>query len=101
MYPRVCIEGDMVLRSGECAEEFFMIKEGKVAILTPESKSQIAVLEKGAFFGEIGLLLNIPRTVNVQALENCTFMCVSKDKFLYILGMFPDQKQLLLKVKER
>ena len=51
------MKNDIILREGEIAEEFFFIKKGQVEIIATDGKTVIAILEKGAYFGEIGLLV--------------------------------------------
>ena len=91
--------GDTVIRIGEVPDLFYMIKKGSVEILATDRNTRIAILEVGAYFGEIGLLLNnTKRTVEVKALTNCIFACLNKNKFNLIMNLFPAQKNILLNV---
>ena len=58
-------EGDLLVREGASAEEFFLIEEGQAAVL--EDGERVAVLGPGDFFGEIGLLETGRRTASVIA----------------------------------
>ena len=98
LLPRSYYENDVIMREGETAEELFFIKSGKVEILATDKKTSIAILEEGAFFGEIGLLLTGKRTVTVRALNYTCFQVLSKEKFNMLMDLFPDQKSLLKKV---
>ncbi len=58
-------EGDLLVREGASAHEFFMIEDGEAAVL--EDGERIALLGPGDFFGEIGLLETGKRTASVVA----------------------------------
>lgn len=58
-------EGDLFVREGASAHEFFMIEDGEAAVL--EDGERIALLGPGDFFGEIGLLETGKRTASVVA----------------------------------
>jgi CRP-like cAMP-binding protein len=50
--------GDYVFREGELGTEMYIVQEGQVEILKRigGEERQLAVLEKGDFFGEMSLL---------------------------------------------
>ena len=56
-------EGEYVFREGDLGTEMFIVHEGQVEItkrIGGEEK-QLALLEKGDFFGEMSLLEELPR----------------------------------------
>ncbi len=61
-------------------------------MLATDGKSVIAILEKGAYFGEIGLLIFGHRTVSLRAMTNCVFMCLNKESFMKVIKLYPDIK---------
>jgi MFS family permease len=72
--------GDVVLREGEDSDRFFVIESGLV-----EVTHDGAVLRRegpGEFFGEIGLLRDVPRTATVTAVEDTVLMVLGRDDFL-------------------
>jgi len=58
-------EGDVLVREGAAAHEFFLIEDGEAAVL--EDGERVAVLGPGDFFGEIGLVETGRRTASVVA----------------------------------
>lgn len=98
LYPKVSLAGDYVVRVGEYANEMFFIKKGEVEILSSDTETQLAILREGAYFGEIGVLLNDKRSVSVRALTLCTFEVIKRDDFKAVLEHYPKQKEYLLKV---
>ena len=72
--------GDVVLREGEASDRFYIIESGLV-----EVTQQGAVLRRqgsGEFFGEIGLLQNVPRSATVTAVEHTELLAIERDDFL-------------------
>jgi CRP/FNR family cyclic AMP-dependent transcriptional regulator len=57
--------GDLLVREGASAQEFFLIEEGEAAVL--QDGERIAVLGPGDFFGEIGLVETNRRTATIIA----------------------------------
>ena len=42
LYPKVCMKNDIIVRRGEIAEEFFIIKKGKVEVLATDETTVIS-----------------------------------------------------------
>jgi len=98
VYPKFALAGDVILRCGEIFEEFFIIKSGKVEILGADGTTRLAILESGAFFGEVAFFFNGKRSATVQALTDCMFLVLNKEKFEMILKLFPDERRFLMKI---
>jgi CRP/FNR family transcriptional regulator, cyclic AMP receptor protein len=59
--------GKVILKEGEPSVVFHLILDGKVEI--KKKNKTVAKLEKGQFFGEMGLIERGPRTADVVAIE--------------------------------
>ena len=81
MKPAISMVGETIIRLGEIAETFYFIKKGKVEIIATDNSTRIAILEEGAYFGEIGLLLTKNCTTTVKALTNCILATLDKNIF--------------------
>ena len=57
--------GDLLVREGASAQEFFLIEDGEAAVL--QDGERIALLGPGDFFGEIGLVETNRRTATIIA----------------------------------
>lgn len=80
--------GELILRRGEPGDSMFIIERGRVEVQLPGTNGklqQVAVLERGNFFGEMALLTGEPRTADVSALEETEILEIRK----------PAMKQLL------
>jgi CRP-like cAMP-binding protein len=71
MFERTYETNEWVFEEGQPGAAMFLILDGKVAIeiCREASSTRLAVLERGAFFGEMALLDDTPRSANARALE--------------------------------
>jgi CRP-like cAMP-binding protein len=89
---RVAFERDQVLfRQGDAGDAAYIIVEGEVDVLvdTPAGPLAVATLGKNAFFGEIAILCDIPRTATMRAKTRLVTLRITKDLFLKLLTEFP------------
>jgi CRP-like cAMP-binding protein len=71
MFERTYETDETIFEEGQPGAALFLILDGKVAIeiYRETSTTRLAVLEGGAFFGEMALLDETPRSANARALE--------------------------------
>ncbi len=81
---RLYRDGEVVVRQGELADCMYLILEGKVEVLQrkDEQEYSLAVLEKGDFFGEMGLFDRDVRCATVRALGKAVLLTVDKRMFM-------------------
>ncbi len=76
-------QNQTVFRQGDVGDSLYLVLRGSVDVLMNSAK--IRELNKGAFFGEIALIANIPRTATIQAREPCVLFRITSDTFWGIL----------------
>ena len=71
MFERSYDTDESIFEEGQPGAALFLILDGKIAIeiYRETSMTRLAVLESGAFFGEMALLDDTPRSANARALE--------------------------------
>src|SRR6266498_1753621 len=71
MFERTYETEELIFEEGQPGAALFLILEGKIAIeiYRETSTMRLAVLERGAFFGEMALLDETPRSATARALE--------------------------------
>lgn len=77
-------KGDIILYQGDDGDSLFVIVSGKVRIYTlcPEGQEiSVELFDRGDFFGEIALLLDMPRSANVEALERTEVLVLRRPAF--------------------
>ncbi|HET6626179.1 MAG TPA: MFS transporter [Nocardioidaceae bacterium] len=72
--------GNVVLREGEDSDRFFVIESGLVEVT--QSGTVLRREGPGEFFGEIGLLRDVPRTATITALEDSVLLVLGRQDFL-------------------
>ena len=75
--------GKVLCREGETAREFFVIIEGEVGVA--KGGEEIRTLANGDFFGEIGLLEDVPRTATVTAKTPIRYFVLTRQSFRSLL----------------
>jgi len=71
MFERVYDADEAIFEEGQPGAALFLILDGKVAveIFRETSTTRLAVLDRGAFFGEMALLDETPRSATARAME--------------------------------
>ncbi len=74
------VAGEVVLREGDESDRFFIIDSGLVEV----TQGGVVLRREGPgeFFGEIGLLRDVPRTATVTAVEDTVLQSLSREAFL-------------------
>jgi len=88
LIPRRCQPGEAVITQGEIGDSFYIIKEGQFEVWVERDgqKNKVAVLGPGEYFGEIALLLDMPRTASVVSQGQGLVLQLHKDDFKSLLG---------------
>jgi len=91
--------GEIIIQEGTPGEEIFIIKEGKVRIFKTinEEKVELAILGEGEILGEMSLLLNLPRSASVEAVEKTKTAVYNRFDFLDLIRGTPDFAYQMLK----
>lgn len=91
--------GTLILREGEPGDEFYLIASGNVRVDTTrtddEHPVELAILGRGAFFGEVSVLTGRPRTATVTAVDEVLVVVFSKDLVERLLEAYPRVRKLL------
>jgi len=71
-YPR----GSVICKEGEQADEMFILMSGKIEVRIKNNPIDI-IARKGTIIGEMGLILGMPRTATLRALEDVSVVKIS------------------------
>jgi len=71
--------GDVLFRQGDAADSLYVVVSGAVVpIAEGTNRRKLAVLEKGEFFGEIGLITKQPRNATIEALVDAKLLAIDR-----------------------
>lgn len=79
--------GHDVVTQGELGHTFYVITEGQVDVYVEDEFRRAE--HPGEYFGEIGLLHDIPRTATVRTTCHSEFLTLGRDDFLTAVGTHP------------
>lgn len=93
MNPRQYLRKHIVFRQGDAGTDLFVVLKGKVRIfeITPTgNETTITFCSTGDIIGEFAVLDERPRSATAQAIEPCTLLQISREKFLAHLRKMPE-----------
>lgn len=67
MHIRRLAAGELIIKEGTLGRSIFILLQGQVTVVSEACESEIGVLGPGNVLGEIGGLLDVPRTMTVRA----------------------------------
>jgi MFS family permease len=83
--------GEAVVQQGEPGDRFYIILAGEAAVLIDGVERER--LAAGAYFGEIALLRDVPRTATVVASTALTLLGIDRDDFLAAVTGYPESAE--------
>lgn len=99
--PEVYTPGDYVFRRGDLGQTMYFIARGQVQVVSDDGATVYATLKEGNFFGEIALLMSMPRTASVRAVDFTDLYSLDKDTFAGIVAHYPDFSDHVLALAEK
>jgi glucose-6-phosphate 1-dehydrogenase len=87
--PDVFAPGEVILRRGEEGKEMYFVIRGQVEVVDGAGKV-VNTIGEGGMFGEVSMLLGMPRTATVRAATQCDLLVLDRDDFEQVLRNFPD-----------
>lgn len=97
------LEKEQILfKENEIGDTFYIILSGKVEVFVEKINKHLNYLEAGSFFGELSLMLGMPRTATVKAVEPTILFCINQGNFRKLLMKNPELYDLIVnKLSER
>ncbi|UCF96476.1 MAG: cyclic nucleotide-binding domain-containing protein [Spirochaetaceae bacterium] len=99
--PVVFTPGDTIVTAGEVGFQMYFISQGSVDVLSADEHTVYATLTAGQFFGEIALLLSMPRTATIRAREYCDLYRLDKENFDRVIQRYPDFAERINELAEK
>jgi len=78
--PQDVVAGEAVIREGEPGHHFYVMSSGELEVSSQGQR--LRLLGRGDGFGEIALLLDVPRTADVVAVSDSRLYALGKEAFV-------------------
>lgn len=93
--PNVYQTNQEIMREGEDAKAMYWLVRGSVRVTSRDGESTYATLKPGAFFGEIAILMDMPRTASVVAGTRSMVVRLNKEDLQKELPNYPDVERAI------
>lgn len=88
-------ESDIIFNEGDEPGSFYLVAEGLIELTSERGFSKD--FSEGEFFGELGVLGNMPRTATMTAKSKSTVIEFSKELLVECFAHFPELEKKILK----
>ena len=90
--------GEVLFREGDAADALYVVVDGAVVPIAEGARRQrLAVLERGAFFGEIGLVTGQPRNATIEALVDTRLLAIDRRLVRHLIAQAPSVAKTILR----
>jgi CRP/FNR family cyclic AMP-dependent transcriptional regulator len=97
-------KGHVIITEGERGDVIYLIEKGQVKVTRQSLDGRekiLDILSDGAFFGELSVLDEMPRSATVEAMGSVSILTLHKDDFLRLLEEIPRIAIKIVKVLSR
>ncbi|KAK3901243.1 hypothetical protein C8A05DRAFT_35088 [Staphylotrichum tortipilum] len=93
--PQIHAAHDHILTEGDDARAMYWLVRGAVAVTSRDGEAVYAELKPGAFFGEIGVLMDMPRTATIIARTKVLLVVLKKEDLQAELPKYPEMEKAI------
>lgn len=93
--PQIHSPNDHIVTEGDDAKAMYWLVRGVVAVTSRDGEAVYAELKAGSFFGEIGVLMQMPRTATIIARTKCLLVVLKKEDLHTVMPKFPDMERAI------
>ena len=94
-------KNDILFYEGDRGDAFYIVLSGKVEAFTEKLEKTLSILHPGDFFGEISLMLGIPRTASIKAIADTRLFSIKHQHFEKLLQNNSEFSEILMQALER
>ncbi len=81
--------GEVLFQENDPGNAFYIVLSGAVEVVSETLNQQLSVLAAGKSFGELSLMLGVPRSATVRALEPTLLFVINQFGFQQLLRDYP------------
>jgi CRP/FNR family transcriptional regulator, cyclic AMP receptor protein len=101
---RTFSRGDLLFEQGDASSELFIVRSGRIAIVTHAADGRenvVAVLEEGGLFGELPLFDDAPRMADARALVDSVAVVLPYPALRTVLEAHPEALWVVVRMLAR
>ena len=83
-------KGQTLYRAGDPGSSGYLVVSGTAQAAAPGGSEAVAMIERGAFLGELAMLAKLPHHLTVTAISTLTVNEIGNDLFLKLISEFPE-----------
>lgn len=91
----------ILFREDDPGDSFYIVLDGEVGVFAEKLDKRLAIVYPGQFFGELSLMLGMPRTATVKALDDTVLFAIDHRGFQRLLQEYPKFYELIVQGMER
>jgi potassium efflux system protein len=95
-YRKRLYASEVLFREGDPGDAFYIVLSGSVEVYVEKINKHLTTLEAGKFFGELSLMLGIPRTASVRAQEDTILFVINNKGFEKLLREHPELSEVIV-----
>jgi cAMP-dependent protein kinase regulator len=97
------VPGDALFREGDPGDTLYVVVEGEVAVITEgPPRIEVSRLGPGAFFGEVALVTEQPRSATIEATMVTQLLAIDRDVIATLVAEHADVLPVILRfLRER
>jgi potassium-dependent mechanosensitive channel len=88
---------EILFRENDPGDAFYIVLDGAVDVYVEKINKHLVTLTHGKFFGELSLMLGVPRTASVKAVEETILFAINKIGFQKLLNEHPELCEQIVK----
>jgi F-box/leucine-rich repeat protein 7 len=93
--PSIYQPAEEIIQEGEDAKAMYWLVRGSVRVTSRDGESTYAELKPGAFFGEIGILMDMPRTASIVSSIRSLVVRLNKEDLQKELPSYPEVERAI------
>ncbi|HAB16615.1 MAG TPA: hypothetical protein DCE44_09210, partial [Verrucomicrobiales bacterium] len=82
--------GEILIRQGDVGDAMYFLTRGQVEAVQQDTGKRLAVLREGAYFGEVAILMDVPRIATIRAVGDCEVYELKRAGVLGLTQAYPE-----------
>ncbi|WP_421696460.1 SLC26A/SulP transporter family protein [Aestuariivirga sp.] len=104
MHTETVAPGQAIIRAGDRADRLFFLERGRAQVLVPRpggGRRRLRTMEAGALLGDVAFALDVPRTADVVAEDECQILWITVEDMRKLEATRPELGMALQRILSR